>query len=232
MKTDYAAHDVRYRKLRAAGGIGWTTAEDVDEIMAGVEAALRAPYAPRRGRALELGCGAGETTLRLAVMGFDAFGIDISETAIAWAREKAADRGIRVDFREGNVLDLRDWPVDFFDFVLDGRCFHCIIGEDRGRFLAEVHRVLRPDGVFHVRSMCGEPTDPELRRNFDPGSRCQVVNGIALRHIGLAADIVGEIRSAGFHVLRQSVVGRKNQRDQDDLLVDATKTPVFCGGFC
>ncbi len=63
MRSNYAAHEMRYRQLRAEGASGWTTDDEVDQIMEEVEAALSAPYAPRGGRALDLGCGAGEVTL-------------------------------------------------------------------------------------------------------------------------------------------------------------------------
>lgn len=224
MKTDYFAHDRQYQNLKAEGKAGWTTLEEVDEFMVGVTNALYVNDIVPGGRVLELGCGSGEATLRLAAMGYEASGVDISPTAISWAKETAVARNIQADFRVVNVLDLSDWPGDYFDFVLDGRCFHCIIGEDRRLFLAEAHRVLKPGGVFHVRTMCGEVTDPAMKQQFDTTSRCLVICGIAGRYIGLPDEIIEEIGSCGFQIRRCVVQDRKSLNDQDDLLVDATKS--------
>lgn len=156
-------------------------------------------------------------------MGFEVFATDISETAIAWVKEKAAERSVRADFRAANVLDPSCWPEGFFGFALDSLCLHCIIGRDRAVFLNEVRRVLRPGGLLHVHTMCGQVTDPLVLRDFDPLSRCHVIRGDALRYIGLADAILEEIADAGFEIRRSAVRTRETPNDQDDLIVDATK---------
>ena len=50
-------------------------------------------------------------------------------------------------FQTGNVLNLTWHASNSFDIVLDGHCFHCIIGPDRAQFLREAFRVLKPAGV-------------------------------------------------------------------------------------
>lgn len=42
------------------------------------------------------------------------------------------------------MLGIPDWPGEQFDFILDGFCLHCIIGEDRPVFLANAFRLLKP----------------------------------------------------------------------------------------
>lgn len=78
-------------------------------------------------------------------------------------------------------------------------------------------------------TMCGEVTGEESKKHFDPESRCLVYEGkdgpFASRYIGLAEDILDEIREAGFHILHWEVKPRRLDvypNDQDDLLVDAT----------
>lgn len=108
--------------------------------------------------------------------------------------------------------------------MLDGHCFHCIIGEDRKLFLASVRRVLQPGGFFFVETMCGDVTNEDIKKHFDLQSRCYIVkNSIAFRYVGFAEDILDEIRKADFHILHWEVKARKDREGQDNLLVEATK---------
>jgi len=198
---DYFIHDKVYMKRKEEGLPGWDTEIVFNEQILILEESLQSNYVPRSGKLLELGCGAGDISLWFAEKGFDVFGIDISPTAIEWAQNKARMRNVKADFKVGNVLDMKEYPDDFFDFVLDGHCLHCIIGEDRRVFLSEANRVLKPKGFFHVRTMCDRVTDDETRKLFNPNSRCLVKNGIALRYIGLKDDILLEIVQAGFRIL-------------------------------
>jgi ubiquinone/menaquinone biosynthesis C-methylase UbiE len=198
LKTDYAAHDKLYKRLRAEGKPGWSTEAHIEEKM---EEGL-SKHAPRSGRLLELGCGDGALSLELAEKGFEVYGVDISPTAIAWAKEKAKGRDLKAEFTVGDVLNLKEYKDRFFDFVFDGSCFHCIIGDDRKPFLESAYRVLKDGGFFHVRTICGEIWDEEALETFDKESRCLLRAGdIAYRYVGLAKDIIKEIEDGGFQIL-------------------------------
>lgn len=91
---------VRYRDL-VAGGLG-----------AHGEEAMRVHPPASGARVLDVGCGFGDTTQRLAeLVGADgvAVGVDVSEPFVALAREEAAEAGAdNVSFRCGDVqvMDL------------------------------------------------------------------------------------------------------------------------------
>ena len=224
MKTNYGGHEGAYKKRKKDGRAGWDTAEGTQETIALLEKVLQAEYVPKSGKLLELGCGAGDITLWFAEKGYDIYGVDLAPTAIAWAQEKAEERNLQADFQVGNVLELQNYTDDFFDFVLDGHCFHCIIGDDRKLFLESAYRTLKPGGFLHVNTMCGEVTNEELKKHYDPQSRCHIYKGIASRYIGLADDILGEIRNAGFQILHWEVeLSKEGAPDQDNLLVNAIK---------
>lgn len=195
------------------------------DTLALLEEELKGRHAPGGGKALELGCGAGDATLLLAEKGYEAHGVDIAPTAIEWARAKAVQRGVKVDFRVGNVLDLAEYPDDDFDLVLDGHCLHCIIGKDRALFLASARRVLKAGAVLHVKTMCGDIAGNELADRYDPESRCLLSeDGVATRYLGQPEDILDEIRSAGYQLLDWRVEPRTDEvDDMDDLLVWAAK---------
>lgn len=221
-RTDYLGiHDKQYQKLRADGKHGFTSEEDVRDMFAFVEAVLQKEGRSPAGRLLELGCGDGCLTLPLAQKGFETYGIDISPTAIVWAKEKAQAQALNPDFRIGNVLDL-PYPDDFFDLVVDGHCLHCIIGEDRERFLSQAFRVTRPGGLFLVMTMCNEPPEA-IQQWYDPLTRYQVHDGLAGRYFGLPEDILKEISSSGFAIKFSEMTEDASQ--QGDLKVAAIKPP-------
>jgi 2-polyprenyl-3-methyl-5-hydroxy-6-metoxy-1,4-benzoquinol methylase len=58
------------------------------------------------GPVLDAGCGTGENALHVASLGPHVVGVDVAETALAIAREKAADRGLDADFVVGDALHL------------------------------------------------------------------------------------------------------------------------------
>jgi len=230
MAMGRSAFEARYRTRRAEGKAGWK--DDYRDTVAGLEQALQADYAPKGGTALELGCGAGNTTLWLAERGFHAYGIDIVPAAIAWARTEAKRRQIQADFRTGNAVYLRAYPDDFFDLVVDGECLHCIVGPDRKQFLSSACRVLRPGGLFCVRTVCGNGRVKELFYQshdvcFDPESRLQLKDGVALYYVGMESDILNEMRCAGFRILHTSLSKPTSRDDQPfiegELVVHATK---------
>ena len=138
-------------------------------------------------------------------MGYDVAGVDIAPTSIAWANEKATERGLNVDFRVGDARDLNNFVDASFDIVLDGNCLHFVIGQDRQRFLRSAYRVLKPGGWLLITSVCGEPNNTVSATDYDPVTRCYVQNGVAYTYQGLAEDIIGEVRDAGFEIAWHTV---------------------------
>ena len=130
------------------------------------------------GRLLDAGCGTGENALLAASRGADVTGVDVAPTAIARAREKAAERGLTARFEVADALDLG--PLGLIaDTVLDSGVFH-IFGRDdqRARYVASLAAVLRPAGACYL--MCFSDRQPgtwgprriradELRAAFSDG---------------------------------------------------------------
>jgi SAM-dependent methyltransferase len=60
------------------------------------------------GAVLDVGCGTGENALHVASLGLPVLGVDVAETALAIAREKAKTkaRGIEVEFAAADALQL------------------------------------------------------------------------------------------------------------------------------
>jgi ubiquinone/menaquinone biosynthesis C-methylase UbiE len=101
--------------------------------------------------ALDLGCGSGEITRRLAQRYPQArfLGVDILEGNLAHARAANAAFGARVRFAQGDAFALA-MPDASFDLVVCRHLSQAV--PDFPRVLAEIDRVLRPGGWLHLLS--------------------------------------------------------------------------------
>jgi SAM-dependent methyltransferase len=104
-----------------------------------------AAAAPNGARVLEVGCGPGHLSTRLAHHGFDVTGLDLDPAMIARAQAntgRAGNRGRRrPSFLVGDVAALA-FPDRSFDLVVSTLSMHHWADPAAG--LAEIGRVLRP----------------------------------------------------------------------------------------
>lgn len=99
------------------------------------------------GRVLELGCGPGRNPIYLAEKGFSVDAVDLSEEGLEWARERANERNLNINFIKQNIFEL-DIEEASYDFVYDSGCFHHIAPHRRMSYLGLVKRALKPEGFF------------------------------------------------------------------------------------
>lgn len=100
------------------------------------------------GNVLEIGCGTGTNSIWLAEQGFQVTGLDISSSAIAIAKDRAAERGVICRFLADDFLSS---PVGNapFTFVFDRGCFHSTTGEEgRAKFVDRMVSCLGRDGLW------------------------------------------------------------------------------------
>ncbi len=129
------------------------------------------------GAVLDAGCGTGENTLRIAALGLPVLGVDVAETALAMAREKATQRGLDAEFAMADAFQLgRLGRV--FDTVLDCGLFHTFNGDERPGYVASLASVTARGGTLYVLCFSDEGPDTgphpvrreELIAAFDVGS--------------------------------------------------------------
>ncbi len=111
------------------------------------------------GAVLDAGCGSGENTLLVASLGLSVLGVDVAETALAIAREKAQDRGIEAEFAAADALHLGRLGRRF-ETVLDCGLFHTFDDlDERARYAASLASVTKHDGTLYVLCFSDEGPD-------------------------------------------------------------------------
>ncbi len=97
--------------------------------------------------ALDIGCGNGRNLLYLARNGFAATGVDVSEPAIAWARERATACREPVRLVCGSIFDNTPAPRSL-GLIYDSGCFHHLAPHQRRPYAELVAAALRPQAHF------------------------------------------------------------------------------------
>ena len=110
------------------------------------------------GAVLDAGCGTGENALHVASLGLYVLGVDVAETALSIARDKATDRGIDADFVVADALHL-DHLGRVFETVLDCGLFHTFDRDERRDYVAGLASVTRRGGDLYV--LCFSDVGPD-----------------------------------------------------------------------
>ncbi|WP_162252637.1 class I SAM-dependent methyltransferase [Rhizobium sp. Root483D2] len=109
-------------------------------------------------RTLEIGCGNGFVTLNLP--GKEVVGLDISEIAVEWARNKAAKRSDadRFLFDQCSLFDLSSERYGQFDLVvICGVLYPQYVGRGFSLVQIVIDRLLRKHGILasvHIDDWC------------------------------------------------------------------------------
>ena len=106
------------------------------------------PKTKERKKLLELACGTGIQSVRFSQAGFEVTGLDLSGDMLKIAEKRAASAKQKIDFIEGNMLDLS--KAGKFDFVTCYSDSVCYMQDEVevGDVFKEVYNVLNEDGVF------------------------------------------------------------------------------------
>jgi SAM-dependent methyltransferase len=150
-------------------------------------------------RILDLGCGDGVLTARLAALGCDVIGVDSSAEQVIAARE----RGVRAECEDGAALTF----VDQFDAVFSNAALHWM--RDPDAVITGVHRALVPGGRF-VGEFGGHGGLDKIRaalrsalaaRGFDEATLCPW-------YFPTASDYRARLEAGGFTVIVVDLIPR------------------------
>jgi ubiquinone/menaquinone biosynthesis C-methylase UbiE len=144
---------------------------------------------------LEIGCGTGSTAIAHAPFVGHIRASDLSPRMIEIARDKAKTAGIdNVTFEVSSVEGL-DVPDGSIDVVMAHNILHLL--EDRERAIADIHRMLKPGGVFVSSTACIGDMMLPLRLIIPVGRFLRL---FPLVKIFSVAELKESVENAGFEV--------------------------------
>lgn len=175
-------------------------------------------YVDKTDRILDVGCGAGRTTLAMDKLGFHTvLGIDLNPAMIDAARALAPT----LKFRVGDATDLASHDNRFDAILFSFNGIMTIPGRhNRIKAFSEIYRVLRPTGIFifttHDREADSKfhefwkeefdrwvegKQDSRLFELGDLVSYSQDVNGEIYIHIPTREEILNCLGEVGFELI-------------------------------
>jgi len=136
-----------------------------------------------RGRVIDIGCGTGDLSLWLAEQGRTVTGVDFLEKPLDAARQKAAERGLSVNFLQMDAVAVGEIP-ERFDSATDCGLFHTFDDAGRTAYVGALARLLEPGSrVFLLCFADAEPgthgprrvSERELREAFATGWQVETI---------------------------------------------------------
>jgi 2-polyprenyl-3-methyl-5-hydroxy-6-metoxy-1,4-benzoquinol methylase len=119
----------RYRERYESGDIPWEAGRPDFNL---IDVVTRRPVPGCK--ALDIGCGAGDSSIWLARNHFQVTATDSSPVALQKAKEKASKAGVECDFGLADFFKSKIEAAPF-GFIFDRGCFHSFDPEeDRSRF--------------------------------------------------------------------------------------------------
>jgi 2-polyprenyl-3-methyl-5-hydroxy-6-metoxy-1,4-benzoquinol methylase len=144
--------------LYAYGGLGGTN-DGLGHATLGCVQRRFPDFKPQR--ILDMGCGAGMSTLPFADAYPDAeiFAIDLAAPMLRYAHGRAESLGKKIHFVQSSAAETKFEDASF-DLVVSTIILHEMPQKVSRQVIADCHRLLKPGGVMVHNDMVGWPTDP------------------------------------------------------------------------
>jgi len=125
---------------------------------------------------LDLACGTGRMAVILAAQGYQVTGVDVVPEMVAWGRQKAAQRGVSIEWV---VADARSFQLQrrfSFIYMLENAFQFFLTRADQEALLACVREHLLPEGCFLFETRNPSPRNLLQARLLEP-QQCATPNG-------------------------------------------------------
>ena len=151
-------------------------------------------------RVLDVGCGTGNLLRSTGKQhpNVEFFGLDPDPKALAHARRKARRAGVTMRLDRGFAQEL-PYPDGSFDRVFSSLMLHHLDSASKDELLAEVRRVLRPDGLLVLADAVFDEHGHGHRSRASELIRDNVGDGVA-RRIAAAGFTVEPTRTMSMRI--------------------------------
>lgn len=149
----------------------------------------------RYERSLEVGYGAGAVLRALADGVEELYGIDLDADPDILS-SYFHGRNAKAELKQGSVYDM-PYESNFFDLVVSFSVFEHL--QEYQRALHEVHRVLKPNGLF----LLGMPS---VNKVMEAGFFAIGYKGINDLHITKPEDVAQQFEAAGLKCIKRSTL--------------------------
>ena len=144
---------------------------------------------------LEIGCGTGSTAIAHAPCVGHIRATDLSTRMIEIAKDKAIVAGIENVTFEASSIDALDVPDASVDVVMAHSVLHLL--EDKEQVIADVHKMLKPGGVFVSSTACIGDMMLPLRLIIPVG---RLLRLFPLVKVFSVADLKTSLETGGFDI--------------------------------
>lgn len=184
--------------------------DDLSDIE--TQAILKISGAGAGARILDVGCGHGRISNRLAEHGLVVTAIDLSREAVAYAEEDSRKRSVDVTYQHWDMRHLRaDWSETFEYILVWFSTLGCLEESEFLPFLHDAYRCLRPGGIL-IADHLNKATF--LRREFP----------IIETHL-LEKDVM--INSTNFDMYEDAFVTERTTIIDGDIKRDSAKNRIY-----
>lgn len=128
------------------------------------------------GNALDLACGAGRNTLWLASCDWTVTAVDGSTAAIEILRQRASERGLKIDSRVAN-LERGDFKIEPSSWDLIAICYYLQLD-----LIESAKEGLKPGGMLIVIVHVADPGEPPTAHRLRPGELLTRFDGWEILH--------------------------------------------------
>jgi len=102
-------------------------------------------YGVKKGRWLDVGCSAGFIIKAVEELGFEGHGVDVEKHGVEFAKNNLGLKNIY-----HGILEEQKYPNGYFDVISAYDVIEHV--PDLNSFIAELKRILSPDGVIDIRT--------------------------------------------------------------------------------
>jgi SAM-dependent methyltransferase len=184
-----------FEELKQRHAVVWGAGpyQGITETITDIHRAVLERLDPKSGqRLLDLACGTGAVAELAAAAGAEVVGVDIAPALIEQAKERAAERGLEIDYRVGDAeaLELEDQSFD-----LVGSTCGVMFAPDHEAVARELARVTKPGG--RIALACWTPDSGlaqmfQVMRPFQPTPPPGVGNQFDWGREDYVSDLLGQ----------------------------------------